>query len=95
MPQFTARFVEKKDSPSGLVSLVYFQPEETFTFLEGQFMMITYQDDARTLKKPYSISTTNRYLQETKRIGFIVKKTSEDGMSAHLTTQTDYTVTLQ
>ena len=57
-------------------------------------MMITHQDEHRTLKKPYSIATTNKQLQEEKLIGFIVKKTSENGMSAFLTTQCDYTVTL-
>jgi NAD(P)H-flavin reductase len=94
MQHFQAVCREKIDSPSGLVSLVLFQPEEAFTFAEWQFMMITHQDEKRTLKKPYSIATTNTQLQNEKRIGFIVKKTSENGMSAFLTTECNYTVTL-
>lgn len=94
MQHFHAVCRERIDSPSGLVSLVLFQPEETFSFAEGQFMMITHQDEKRTLKKPYSIATTNKQLQEEKLIGFIVKKTSENGMSAFLTTECNYAVTL-
>lgn len=94
MQHYSATWIEKQDSPSGLVSFVYFQPEQTFAFDEGQFMMITHQNELRTLKKPYSIATTNKLLHEDKRIGFIVKKTSEHGMSDFLTTHHDYTVTL-
>lgn len=87
----SAVLVHKYDSPSGEVSFVLFQPEQTFQFQEGQFCMIEASFWTwtamikKTHKKPYSIATTNTQLQEEKQIWFIVKKTSEDGMSDFLT----------
>lgn len=81
----TATLVHKYDSPSGNVSYVLFQPEHTFSFVEGQFCMIETTIANKTVKKPYSIASTNMQLQEEKLIWFIVKKASENGMSNHLT----------
>lgn len=81
----TATLVHKYDSPSGNVSYVLFQPELTFSFAEGQFCMIEAILDDKLSKKPYSIATTNRMLQEEKLIWFVVKKASDNGMSAYLT----------
>lgn len=64
----TALLKHKYDSPSGNVSYVLFQPEQTFTFLEGQFCMIEAEIDGVTIKKPYSIASTNKQLQEEKLI---------------------------
>lgn len=41
--------------------------------------------DGVTIKKPYSIASTNKQLQEEKLIWFVVKKASENGMSHYLT----------
>lgn len=82
-----ATLVHKYDSPSEAVSFVLFQVDHVFTFQEGQFMMIEVQIGNKITKKPYSIATTNRQLQEEKLIGFVVKKTSEYGMSDWLTQQ--------
>jgi len=54
-------------------------------FCEGQFVMIEREINGKLVKKPYSIATTNQQLQETKQLGVIVKKTSNDGMSDRLT----------
>ncbi len=43
------------------------------------------QNTRRTIKKPYSIASTSRQMQESKQISFVVKKASEDGMSHYLT----------
>lgn len=81
----TATLTHKYDSPSELVSFVLFQVEETFVFQEGQFMMIEVDIRGKKVKKAYSIATTNIQMQEEKVIGFVVKKTSESGMSDRLT----------
>jgi ferredoxin-NADP reductase len=81
----TAILKHKYDSPSGNVSYVLFQPEHTFSFTEWQFCMIEIEIDRKTIKKPYSIATTNLLLQEEKCIWFVVKKASENGMSDFLT----------
>ncbi len=81
----TALLQHKYDSPSGNVSYVLFQPEQTFTFIEGQFCMIEAVIDGVIIKKPYSIASTNKQLQEEKLIWFVVKKASENGMSHYLT----------
>jgi ferredoxin-NADP reductase len=39
----------------------------------------------KPLKKPYSIATTNRELQDEGTIGFVVKKSREGFMSEYLT----------
>lgn len=75
------------DSPSGKVSYLLFQPEEIFFFSEGQFVMIETLIEDQIVKKPYSIATTNRMLQEEKLIGVIVKKASTNGMSDWLTSK--------
>ena len=43
------------------------------------------QNIHRIIKKPYSIASTSRQMQESKQISFVVKKASEDGMSHYLT----------
>ena len=83
-----AQLVYKYDSPSGYVSYLLFQPETTFTFSEGQFVMIEVEIDGKVIKKPYSIATTNKMMQEEKLFGVVVKKTSEKGMSDYLTCKT-------
>ena len=82
-----ASLVHKYDSPSDYVSLVLFQVEDVFTFQEGQFVMIEAEVNGKVSKKPYSIATTNKQLQEEKTIGIVVKKTSDHGMSDWLTHQ--------
>ena len=77
--------IHKADSPSGLVSFVTFQVQDTLPFLEGQFVMIEAQIQGKKIKKPYSIATTNKQMQESKQIWFVVKKVSEAGMSHFLT----------
>ena len=77
--------VHKYDSPSGLVSFVIFQVEDVFSFQEGQFVMLELELWWSSIKRPYSIATTNQQMQEEKHIGFVVKKVSDDGMSQHLT----------
>lgn len=49
--------------------------------------MIEAQIDEQTIKKPYSIASTNLMLQNEKLIWFVVKKASESGMSDFLTTK--------
>lgn len=83
----TATLTHKYDSPSEQVSLVLFQVEETFAFQEWQFVMIEKELNGKLTRKPYSIATTNIQMQEEKTIGFVVKKTSENGMSSFLTQQ--------
>jgi NAD(P)H-flavin reductase len=55
-------------SHSKEVTFVRCQPEEIFTFKEGQFMMISsdfnHKELGKPLKKPYSIATTHQELQE-------------------------------
>lgn len=85
MIQTSATLVHKHTSPSGYVSYLLFQPQETFTFLEGQFIMIEAQVGEKIIKKPYSLATTNRMLQDEKLVGIVVKKTSEKGFSDFLT----------
>lgn len=72
-------------SPSWDVALLLFQPKETFSFLEGQFMMIECMTPTWVQKKPYSIATTNHQLQEEKLIWFYIKQASEEGVSHYLT----------
>jgi ferredoxin-NADP reductase len=64
----SAQLIHKYDSPSEYVSRVFFQPQESFTFLEGQFMMIEATVRGNKVKKPYSIATTNLQLTEQKLI---------------------------
>lgn len=80
-----ATLTHKEDSPSQQVSYVLFQPETTFTFSEGQFVMIEAEINGQVIKRPYSIATTHKQLQEEKILGVIVKKTSDKGMSDRLT----------
>lgn len=80
-----ATLKHKYSSSSANVSYLLFQVEESFTFSEGQFMMLETSIGSVVKKKPYSIATTHRMLQEEKLIGFIVKKVSEEGMSDFLT----------
>ena len=63
-----ATLVHKYDSPSGYVSLVLFQVNEVFAFTEGQFVMIHAEINGKLVKRPYSIATTNKQLQEEKII---------------------------
>ena len=58
----------KYDSPSGKVSYVIFQVEDIFPFAEGQFCMIEAEINGRIIKKPYSIATTSKMLEEDKHI---------------------------
>ena len=60
-----------------------FQIDEKISFHEWQFMMIECNLHGRTIKRAYSISTTNKQLQEKWEIGFIVKKASEWWMSKY------------
>jgi ferredoxin-NADP reductase len=64
----TAILKHKYDSPSGNVSYVLFQPEQTFSFTEGQFCMIETVLHDKLTKKPYSIASTNQMLQDEKLI---------------------------
>lgn len=97
MIKTTATITELHHSPSGEVVFVLLQPTETFSFLEGQFMMIEGECFGKTVKKPYSIATTNKQLQDYKQLWFYIKKASEDWMSAWLTTTSQVwdSVTLQ
>ena len=72
-------------SPSWDVAFVLFQVAETFAFSEGQFIMIECNTPTDTQKRPYSIATTNKQLQEEKLIGFYVKQVSEAWVSHYLT----------
>lgn len=80
-----ATLTRKYDSPSGYVSFVYFQVAESFEFLEWQFVMLEAEVHGKLIKRPYSIATTNRFLQNEKEIGIIVKRTSDKWMSSRLT----------
>ncbi len=77
--------VKKVDSPSGLVSFLTLQVQDSFNFEEGQFVMLETEFEWKKMKKPYSISTTYKQMEEEKHIGFVVKKTSLDWMSNFLT----------
>lgn len=76
-------------SPSQEVTFVRCVPEHRFTFEEGQFLMVesvfNHAELGKPLKKPYSIATTNKELQEKGTVGFIVKKTMDGYMSDFLT----------
>jgi len=87
MIKTTAVITELHHSPSWEVVFVLVRPQETFSFLEGQFMMIQTDCFWQIVKKPYSIATTSKQLQEYKQLGFYVKKASEQWLSAWLTTQ--------
>ena len=93
----TATLTYKYDSPSGSTSYLLFQPIESFSFSEGQFVMIETHLHGKLTKKPYSIATTHRMLVEEKLVWVVVKKTSENGMSDYLTQkiQVGDTVTLK
>jgi len=80
-----ATYSHSHHSPNHLVALVTFQVVETFEFDEWQFVMIEAQKWNQKIKKPYSIASTQLQMQESKQISFVVKKTSEDGMSDYLT----------
>jgi len=89
MIQTQATVVDIQHSPNKEVSFVYFKPEESFVFQEGQFIFLerlwfTYPD-GKVMKNAYSIGTTNTLLQEKGIIGTIVKKSSVWGMSEYLT----------
>jgi ferredoxin-NADP reductase len=72
-------------SPSRNVCFVHFQLEDIFAFAEGQFVMIEASIEGKTIKRPYSIASTNKQLQEQKILSIVVKKTSEAGMSDRMT----------
>ncbi len=91
----TATLTHKYDSPSEQVSFVLFQVEEIFMFQEWQFVMIEIELHGKKIKKPYSIATTNIQMQEEKIIWFVVKKTSEAGVSDRLTQQITLGDTIQ
>lgn len=80
-----ATYLQGHHSPNHQVAFVTFQVQDTFEFLEWQFVMIEAQIWDKKIKKPYSIASTNHHMQESKQISFVVKKTSEDGMSHYLT----------
>lgn len=85
MIKTSATITQLHHSPSTDVVFALLQLDETFTFLEGQFMMMEADCYGQTIKKPYSIATTNQQLLETKQIGFYIKKASEQWLSARLT----------
>jgi len=80
------RFIEK--SSDGEVVFLVFEPEKKFNFHEGQFVMlesIDYKYEWKTIKRAYSIATTQKRLNEKNEIWFIVKKASELWLSYYLT----------
>lgn len=83
-----ARLRHKEISPNGVTAVLHFSVDETFTFSEGQFVMLEtdrIQDHkGNAMRRAYSIGTTNRQLMQEGIIGTIVKKTSDTGMSAFL-----------
>lgn len=85
MIKTTATITQIHHSPSTDVAFVMVQPNETFSFSEGQFMMIQVDCFWKTLKRPYSIATTNKQLQESKQLWFYIKKASEYWISARIT----------
>lgn len=80
-----AQLVKKYSSPSEIVSYIIFQVEKHFEFLEGQFVMIEADLQWKTVKKPYSIATTNKMMIDEKHLWVVVKKTSDRWMSDFLT----------
>lgn len=89
MIQTQATVVDIQHSPNKEVAFIYFKPEETFSFQEGQFMFLERSwfayPDGKAMKNAYSIGTTSTLLQEKGIIGTIVKKSTVWGMSEYLT----------
>lgn len=84
----TAILRHKEISPNGVTAILHFSVDETFTFLEGQFVMLETDrikdHKGNDMKRAYSVGTTALQLRHEGIIGTIVKKTSEVGMSAFL-----------
>lgn len=89
MIQTQATVVDIEYSPNKEVAFIYFKPEQSFSFQEGQFIFLERiwfaYPDGKAMKNAYSIGTTNKLLQEKWIIGTIVKKSTEWGMSEYLT----------
>jgi len=89
MIQTQATVVDIEHSPNQEVAFIYFKPEQSFTFQEGQFIFLERigfaYPNGKAMKNAYSIGTTNKFLQEKWLIGTIVKKSTEWGMSEYLT----------
>lgn len=52
--------------------------------------MIECEIQWKIIKRPYSIATSNKEMQEAKYIWFVVKKVSDDGMSNYLTQDVEF-----
>ena len=61
-------------SPSGDVVIITCQVEESFSFFEGQFMVLQTLIGDKIIKRSYSIYSTNQQLQDTKTISFCIKR---------------------
>jgi ferredoxin-NADP reductase len=89
MIQTYVRVVAIEYSSDRQVAQIFFEPEEKFVFLEGQFVFLERLDyvttDGKSMKRAYSIGSTNALLQDTWVFSTVVKKSSEDGMSHYLT----------
>jgi NAD(P)H-flavin reductase len=84
MPQHTIAYLQDRIySPSGKTAYLTFQVETKRPFIEGQFVMITSHED-KPRKKPYSIASTNKELQEQGIMRFVIKETSPYGVSHYL-----------
>lgn len=66
-------------SPSGEVVILHVKVTEPFDFVEGQFMLLQTLIDGKIIKRSYSISSTNQYLQDHQIISFSIKR-KENGV---------------
>ncbi len=80
-----ATLISKELSPDTTVSYLTFRPMQSVDFAAGQFVMVHCQTSWWLKKKPYSIASAPRSMQEEKTIALYIKQESENGCSAYLT----------
>jgi len=56
------------------VVILHVQVTESFSFLEGQFMMLQTLIGDKIVKRAYSIYSTNHQLQDSQIISFCIKR---------------------
>lgn len=78
-------------SNDNLVAQIFFTPQNSFVFAEGQFVFLERLDfsypDGKKMKNAYSIGSSYEELRDKGYFTTIVKKTRDGGMSDYLTNQ--------
>ena len=79
--------VQIEHSPSREVVILHCQVAESFSFVEGQFMMLQTLIGDKIVKRAYSIYSTNQDLQDSQIISFCIKR-KEGGLFSTRATET-------